>query len=202
MKRLLLLVVALVTLVCADNAFAQVRCGIIGGAAFSTTNVKEFNGGTMVQYHGGVTLRAKLPLGFSVQPSLIYQVKGANTAVDGMAASTDVGYLELPVSLQWGPDLILFRPFLDVTPFVGYALNNKFFSQAIGKVCNSWDGVNRWEYGVGAGVGLDIWKFQVIARYNWNLGSFSDGMAMSDISKAFQGGANFGGVTLSLAYLF
>ena len=203
MKRLLsFVVVAFVALLCADRTSAQINCGVIGGATFSTTNIKEFGNGTMTQYHAGFTMRVKLPVGFSIQPSLIYQVKGANTAVDGVAFSTKVGYLELPVSLQWGPDLILFRPFLEVTPFVGYGLNNKFFSQVVGNVCNAWEGVNRWEYGVGAGVGLDIWKFQVIARYNWNLGTFSDGMTMSDVTKTFQGGANFGGVTLSLAYLF
>lgn len=190
MKRLLLLVVSvLIALVCADNVSAQVNCGVIGGATFSTTNVKEFNGSTMTQYHAGLTLRFRLPSGFSIQPSLLYQVKGAKAAVDGVSFSTEVGYLELPVSFQWGPDLILFRPFLDVTPFAGYGLNNKTKSQAGDEIRNSWDGANRWEYGVGTGLGLDIWKFQVIARYNWNLRSFSKEMP-------------FSGVTLSLAFLF
>lgn len=190
MKKLLLLVVTvLVTLVCADNVSAQVNFGVIGGATFSTTNVKEFNEGTMTQYHAGLTLRVKLPAGFSIQPSLLYQVKGANVAVGGVSASTTVGYLELPVSFQWGPDLILFRPFLDVTPFAGYGLNNKSWSQAFEDIRDSWNDVNRWEYGVGTGLGFDIWKFQVIARYNWNLSSFSDEMT-------------FSGATLSLAYLF
>jgi hypothetical protein len=190
MKKLLLLVVTvLVTLVCADNVSAQVNFGVIGGATFSTTNVKEFNEGTMTQYHAGLTLRVKLPAGFSIQPSLLYQVKGANVAVGGVSASTTVGYLELPVSFQWGPDLILFRPFLDVTPFAGYGLNNKSWSKAFEDIRDSWNDVNRWEYGVGTGLGFDIWKFQVIARYNWNLSSFSDEMT-------------FSGATLSLAYLF
>ena len=102
MKRLLsFVVVAFVALLCADRTSAQINCGVIGGATFSTTNIKEFGNGTMTQYHAGFTMRVKLPVGFSIQPSLIYQVKGANTAVDGVASSTKVGYLELPVSLQW-----------------------------------------------------------------------------------------------------
>ena len=160
MKKLVVLIlVAFAALLFAGQASAQHNYGVIGGVTF--------NHEAMTQYHAGITYRAKLPMGFSVQPSLQYQDKG------------DVGYLELPVSFQWGPDLILFRPFLDVTPFVGYGLNNEFWSQPSG----AWSGLNRWEYGLGAGLGLDIWKFQLIARYNWNF-------------------TNYGGVTLSLALLF
>ena len=57
---------------------------------------------------------------------------------------------------------------------MGYGLNNKFWVNDSEGVANSWDGVNRWEYGIGTGIGVDIWKFQVIARYNWNLGNLYD----------------------------
>ncbi len=203
MKKLFVLfLVAIASLFCAETLSAQHNFGVIGGITFSQTKVKEFNRGTMTQYHAGLTYRAKLPLGFSIQPSLIYQVKGAKSVNAGMDSNTKIGYLELPVSFQWGPDLILFRPFLDVTPFVGYGLNNKFWSQAAGSVSNSWGGLNRWEYGVGAGIGLDIWKFQVIARYNWNLGMISKDASLSNIAQTFKDGKNFGGVTLSVAFLF
>lgn len=203
MKRFVLLaVIAFAAMLCAVRASAQHNYGVIGGVTFSTTNVKELNRGTMTQWHAGLTYRAKLPHGFSIQPSLIYQVKGSKTVVDGTDANTTVGYLELPVSFQWGPDLILFRPFLDVTPFVGYGLSNKFWSQASGEVTNTWDGLTRWEYGVGTGLGLDIWKFQVIARYNWNLGALSKNASVSDIAQTFRDGTNFGGFTLSVAFLF
>jgi hypothetical protein len=203
MKKLFVLfLVAIASLLYAETLSAQHNFGVIGGVTFSQTKVKEFNRGTMTQYHAGLTYRAKLPLGFSIQPSLIYQVKGAKSVNSGVDSNTKIGYLELPVSFQWGPDLILFRPFLDVTPFVGYGLNNKFWSQASGSVSNSWGGLNRWEYGVGAGIGLDIWKFQAIARYNWNLGMISKDASLSNIAETFKDGKNFGGVTLSVAFLF
>lgn len=203
MKKLITLaVVAFAALLLAGQASAQHNFGIIGGVNFSSTNVREFNRGTMTQYHAGLTYRAKLPYGFSIQPSLLYQVKGAKTTSGGLDSDTNVGYLELPVSFQWGPDLILFRPFVDVTPFVGYGLNNKYWSQVAGYVNNAWGGLNRWEYGVGAGLGLDIWKFQLIARYNWNLGDLSKDASLSNIAQTFKDGKNFGGVSLSLALLF
>ena len=203
MKRfILLVVVAFTALLCAGRASAQHNYGVIGGVTFSTTNVKELNRGTMTQWHAGLTYRAKLPHGFSIQPSLIYQVKGAKTIAGGADVNATVGYIELPVSFQWGPDLILFRPFLDVTPFVGYGLNNKYWSQTTGEVDNKWDGLTRWEYGVGTGLGFDIWRFQVIARYNWNLGELSMDASLSDIAQTFKDGTNFGGFTLSVAFMF
>lgn len=203
MKKVLLsLLIAVVSMFCADDMSARHGFGVIGGATFSSARFKDISGSTMTQFHAGVTYCAKLPLGFSIQPSLIYQVKGAKANVVGLDMNASVGYLELPVSVQWGPDLIFFRPFLDVTPFVGYGLNNKFWVNDSEGVANSWDGVNRWEYGIGTGIGVDIWKFQVIARYNWNLGALSQSSNLSEISQMFKDGANFGGLTLSVAFLF
>ncbi len=192
---------------------AQVRYGVIGGATFSKLNRNILKGENMTQYHVGGSVQVKLPLGFSIQPSLIYNVKGSKLSVpdipDSPAADLTVGYLELPVSFQWGPDLLLFRPFLDVTPFVGYGLNNKV-AAADAVTRNTWksSGISRWEYGVGVGLGLEIWKFQIIGRYNWNLGSLADfgdnlddNGAVSAIRTAFEKG-NFGGFTLTAAILF
>lgn len=201
MRRLyFLLLIAAVSLFCADNASAQHNFGVVGGATFSNASFSDFKSSTMTQYHAGATYRARLPLGFAIQPSLIYQVKGTNA--QGLGAGLKVGYLELPVSFQWGPDLILFRPFLEVTPFVGYGLNNYFWSEVKGASSNNWAGLSRWEYGVGTGLGFDIWRFQLVARYNWNLGAISRDASLSEVAYMFRDGVNFGGVTLSLAFMF
>ena len=134
---------------------------------------------------------------------------------NGSALDLKTGYLELPVSFQWGPDLILFRPFLDVTPFVGYGLNNTMSgysseSNTVYEVKNQWNVLNRLEYGLGLGVGIDIWKLQVIGRYNWNFGALLDAggtlpdmeNVMSNIKSSVFKGNNFGGMTLTVAFLF
>ena len=163
--------------------------GVLGGANFYTTNVKNINAETMTQWHAGIAYKFNLPLGFHLQPTLLYNVKGANLKWSDIS----VGYLELMASIQWGVDLILFRPFLDVSPFVGYAVNN------FGDLSSIWkkDG-NPLEYGVGLGGGLDIWRFQISARYNWNFGRLFNATESIDGLK----NANFCGVTLSLGYFF
>ena len=197
----------------ASTASAQGRFGVIGGMTFSTAEQQSLNRSTMNRYHVGVTYQLKLPFGFSIQPALQYHVKGAK--LGGVIRDTDlnntcdltIGYLELPVSVQWGPDLLIFRPFLDVTPYIGYALGNQLAASGMDTARNSWNGLNRFEYGLGLGIGLELWRFQVIGRYNWNLGPLSNAdAAMSDgfvpfISNAFSSN-NFGGFTLSLAILF
>ncbi len=185
---------------------AQSCYGVIGGINFSTANIKNLNRGTMTQWHAGLTYKLDLPLGFSLQPSLIYNVKGAKVGGELTKFDLSMGYLELPVSLQWGPDLLLFRPFLDVTPYIGYAVSNKFSAQGVEPVRNNWkdSALQRFEYGLGLGIGLEIWRFQVIGRYNWNFGSLYDAKVQNTdglIKNAFDG-KNFGGITLSVAFLF
>lgn len=196
------------------QASAQGRFGVIGGMTFSNAERQALNRSTMNKYHVGVTYQLKLPLGFSVQPSLMYHVKGAklSNVIPGAdftnTSDLTIGYLELPVSLQWGPDLLVFRPFLDVTPYIGYAIGNRMSAAGVEKEGrNQWAGLNRFEYGIGLGIGLEIWRFQVIGRYNWNLGPLSNADAAMQggfvpfINSAFSQ-SNFGGFTLSLAILF
>lgn len=215
MKKYLVIMLASVMMMAgALSSVAQSRYGVIGGMNFSTSKFKEINRASMTQWHAGLTYKLDLPLGFSVQPSLVYHVKGAKLNVPqagdpGQVSDFNIrmGFVELPVSLQWGPDLLVFRPFLDVTPYIGYALNNQLSGAGLSSQTNSWTGLNRFEYGLGVGIGLELWRFQVIGRYNWSFGSLADAAEdMQDgfgpyVRQAFSA-SNFRGITLSLAFLF
>jgi len=198
------------------SANGQSRFGVMGGFSFSHAS-DIGNRGTTTKYNVGVTYQLKLPMGFSIQPSLLYHVKGAKAGgiggVQGNNADLNIGYLELPVSFQWGPDLLLFRPFLDVSPYIGVGLNNRLSCHAgneqISDARNIWQsaGVARMEYGLGLGIGIEIWRFQVIGRYNWNFGHLYKGGGDSNLpARLFAEGAfsegNFRGLTLSLSFLF
>ncbi len=217
-KYFILFVSFAVMTLAADEIFAQSRYGVIGGATFSTSNFKEMNRATMTQWHAGLTYKLDLPLGFSVQPSLMYQVKGAkmhNVLTDGDKFDVNIGYVELPVSFQWGPDLLIFRPFLDVTPYIGYGINNKLMAtsgegQPVDVMRNRWSsaGIRRVEYGMGLGVGIEVWRIQLVGRYNWNFGSLYEDTIRDNetnfvniVESAFNR-RNFGGFTLSAAILF
>ena len=160
-KRLLLIFVLAFAVVVAN---AQSGFGIKAGVNLPAEKV---NGGVeaLSGFHAGVAYNLDFSLGFSFQPSLMYCAGGTK-----LGEKLPLGCLELMTSLQWGPDLLVFRPFVDVSPFVCYGVGGKWTEA----------GMDRFQYGLGLGGGLDIWRFQLVCRYNWN----------------------FGGVSLSLAYFF
>lgn len=204
MKRILTVVLAALMLT-GISASAQAKWGVTAGLNFNTSKFSDVDVKARTGWSVGGTCLVDLPLGFSVQPSLLYHQKGANITNE---VSQSMGFLELPVSVQWGPDLLIFRPFLDVTPYVGYALSNKFSASVAGIVLSDegWKGKERFEYGLGLGAGVNVWKLQFIARYNWNFGSLYNVEGWDDIKPHLKDlnskSENFGGVTLSLAFLF
>ena len=207
MKRIFTVVLAALMLT-GISASAQVKWGVTGGLNFNTSKFTEVDVKARTGWSAGATCLVDLPLGFSVQPSLLYHQKGANITNE---LSQSMGFLELPVSVQWGPDLLIFRPFLDVTPYVGYALSNDLKADIAGLVNitdSSWEGKHRFEYGLGIGGGIDVWKLRLIARYNWNFGSLYNVDGWDDIKESIKiddlnaESPNFGGVTVTLSYFF
>lgn len=209
MKRILLALIAITVLSWAQ-ASAQTRFGITGGMGWNQSKITEIvNEKPSAGWSAGVILGVDLPLGFSLQPALRYHQKNA-LITD--AIGQKMGYLELPVSVQWGPDLLVFRPFLDVTPYVGYALSNETYAQGsllgldLSYKDNSWEGKERLEYGLGLGGGIEVWRFQVSVRYNWNFGPLYNVKEWNDIKEHLgdldAGSANFSGVSLDLSFFF
>lgn len=203
MKKILIASIVFLTAFSLQSS-AQALWGVTGGMNFNTSKFKEVNVEAKTGWNAGLTLLVDLPLGFSLQPSLVYSQKNTNVT-ESMAQG--MGYVELPVSVQWGPDLLLFRPFVDFSPYIGYAVANKaYVTDNVSISGNSWRGKERFEYGLGIGGGINVWKLQVIARYNWNFGSIYNVEGWSDIKNHFSDlkadNEHFGGLTLSLALLF
>ena len=203
MKSRIIAVVVLIMALFASESVSSAKhnVGVIGGATFSTQKFSEINKSTFTQYHAGLAFKFRLPIGFAIQPSVLYQVKGTKLTD---AQNLGVGYLEVPVSVQWGPDLVICRPFVEAVPFVGFGLNNN-----VGDIKNNWNNLNRWEYGLGLGAGIDIWRFQINCRYNWNFGSLAkvSNESLKEELNAIVGDSansakNFSGITLSLAFYF
>ena len=205
MKKILVAAAMLVAgLLAADNASAR-GFGVTGGLNFNTANVKEVQLDAKAGFSAGLTYLLELPLGLSGQPSLVYTQKTADFSVIGnVEAMQKVGSVNLPVSVQWGPDLIIARPFLDVTPYVGYSLSNKLEGGIKGVVDGSTSLENTFEYGVGVGAGINLWKLQAIVRYNWNFGTLGNLSDFKDLGLGDFKTENetFGGVTVSVAYFF
>ena len=151
-------------------------------------------------FTAGVAFSFDMPLrGMTIQPELNYVSKGAmyrgeNPAGGSEDARFRTDYIELPVNFQFGLDLILLRPYLMVSPYIGYAVYKDS-----GIV--SWDNTNRFEYGIGIGGGVDFWKFQLQVKYNWNIGQLARNTDRIEAGGAVRMG-NYRGLEVNLVFFF
>ena len=225
---------AFVAMLVAVDASAQlssgIRYGAIGGFTSTNTKLREFDFKNVSLFHAGLALKLNLPAGFAIQPAFTYQMKGTDlktmaespeTALDSWREmKANIGYLEVPLQVQWGPDLMMIRPYAFVEPFIGCGVNfNAISSYDIGNVTeietqtlvNDFKkaALKRFEYGMGFGGGLEIWRFQVSAEWFMNFGGLAD--EEGNIQEASVIGENvvntlksknFRGFKVSLAVLF
>ena len=178
MKKVLA-AVALAVLLGTTGVSAQTKFGVIGGFTSSTTDIRDIENATnraLSTFDAGVALKVNLGLGFSFQPSLVYQTKSTRARISEAQYDYNNGYVELPLQLAWGPDLLAFRPYFFGEPFVGYAVNCQLSCPSRETLKNVWKDLDsdRFEYGFSLGLGVDIWKFQVSAKYYWNLGTLTE----------------------------
>ena len=208
MKKLIL---ALSALLLAVSANAQL--GIVAGVTSTKTNLDEAYKDiaetmNVDQYHAGLVYNLNLPLGLSLQPGVVYNMKGQSLASNikdlkgdkhDVTINTKTGYLEIPVRVAWGIDLGLFKPYVFAEPYLGYAINTETTTEikdaAAAEILNStmgtqleskneWDARNRLEYGVGLGAGVRLLKFASLSvKYFWEFGNlYKEGEKSPNIS--------------------
>jgi len=217
MKKMAVVVAALFA---ALSLHAQV--GVLGGFTSSQTKFsgEGFNPSSVSLYHAGVFYRWDIGAGFVLQPALSYQMKGARlqpVAQEEVTRSlnTRTGFAELSCGIQWGLDLMLFRPFIVAEPFVGYAISDndhwKMLSSGdIDALKDQLNGAkNKLEFGFGVGGGLEIaHHLQVSAQYFMNIGQlFKDdalntSAAEESVKAAFKGIDNYHGLKITLGVIF
>ena len=171
----------------------------------SSSKVKNVDSKSISLYHAGIAFEIPLGAGFAIQPEVLYQVKGmslnnwgdSTTGQIGKSFETKVGFVEVPVQIQWGPDLVAFRPYGFVEPFAGYQISSggdQTLKSELQKV----------EYGMSLGAGIDIWHLQVAAKYFWNFGSVykSDLKETGNTITGLKDGNTFNGFAISVAIFF
>ncbi len=160
MKKITLLILVF----CCWTSFtqAQIHLGIKGGLNFAKFNTDDMTLDNATGWQAGLLLQFKVPIiGLGLQPELLYSVKKAD--VDGQ--SNSIGYFEIPVNIRWAIELPLIRPYILVGPYFSYAAD---FSGDAFK-----NGLDRFDWGIGLGGGVEIWKIQIGIRYSWGLQNIS-----------------------------
>lgn len=204
MKRYLIILAASV-LLCFSAGAQTVSChfGAQGGVTLNKlTNLSEtFKGKSLPGWHAGATFELKLPAYFSIQPSVNFEQSRSQLKLqDASAVSTlNVNCINVPISLQWGPDLGVVRLYAQAVPFVDFMLGGKMpdvWNADWGQVK---DYLGTAQFGVGVGAGLELWRIQFSFRYNWGLGNWSK---IKEGSPFNLSNYQRQGMTFTLAYLF
>ena len=213
MKKLFVIAALFVSMAVAS---AQ-QFGVKGGLTLSTANGadKPKENKAMVLYEAGILYKADLGAGFAIQPALAYQVKGADLKQNN-DVNSKTGFVELSLGAQWGPDLLAFRPYVFVEPYVGYAVTGNESLTISGTNVSVAEinkalqekAKNKLEYGVGAGLGLEIASHvQLSCQLFRNFGklykeSELNTGTLTDIKSSFKDLKNYQGVKFTLAILF
>lgn len=199
------IIVAALALLISVGASAE-GFGIVGGFTSSQMKFKDLDLKSSAGIHAGFAYNIPLGLGFAFQPELIYNVKGFNwndlNEGDGTAAwdKAKYGYVELPLQLQWGIDLVMLRPYAFVEPFAGYAVTgSKVINSQKAKI--DFDNAkSRLEYGLGVGAGLEVMsKVQLSFKYFWN---FENAQSFAEVKNTVKDGKSFNGLIFSLGLFF
>ena len=138
-------------------------------AGIYTTNYSDLEGFKLSDntgFHAGITYKFNILPVFTIQPDILYVEKKAKIAQEDAldnSHSFNLQFIQVPVSLQYGINLMLVRPYFQVVPYINYAIAGDFPEGL------RWNDSKRLNGGIGLGGGVDIWKFQIGIRYNWDI---------------------------------
>ena len=164
---------------------------------------------TYTGFNAGVLLNLNLPLGFEVQPELLYVQTGINSkdySIGSLSISENsvlrTGSLRLPVNVMWGINILgVVKPFVMVAPYIGCALYTN--GKLLGIDISNSDFKSRLEYGVGLGFGVTVWKIQASFKWNWTLSPYLDSSKFTiPAIKDQVESAKLQGGEISLAFIF
>ena len=106
-------------------------------------------------------------LGLAIQPEVLYSVKGGdfnNSILSGLFSGTDTKFrsqnIEIPVNIQYGMDAGLARVYLQAGPYVSF-LTGALINNSADEYENVKDNVSTVDFGLGAGVGLEVLGIQL-----------------------------------------
>jgi len=183
------------------------KFGIKGGLNLTNLHSNDFSDSHLkAGFNAGIFSKIPITPGFSIQPELLYSVKGNksdyNNFVEGSGEYRfNLGYVELPllavVNLAknfsiHGGGYAAYLTNADIKD-----VNNNGNINGISDL--NADNFNRWDFGLAGGAAFDIENFTIGARYNYGL---SDIGKSGNLSSTVLGNAKNNGLSIYLGFAF
>jgi hypothetical protein len=173
------------------------KFGIKGGVNFSNLYTKDVDDqNVLTGYTIGVFTQVPLTNWVSFQPELLYTTKGAeleydNAFVEG-TGKFRLNYIEVPVLLK----INLTDHFnIHAGPYAAFLVNSKITNEDANGNINFEDEVdsndlNKFDYGLAAGLGFDFDNFGIGARYNYGLSTVGKERSFAGTTYTFPDSKN------------
>ncbi len=180
-----------------DKGVLSTTFGIKGGLNLTNLYVNDVNDeNSKLGFQAGVFLKAPITGMFSIQPELIYSLKGSELTYDNLfatgKASFNLYYIELPVmavinlgnnfNIHAGP---YFSYLAGVTIKNKSTNSNYNFEREINK-----DNFEEFDYGVAGGIGFDAKKVGLGLRYSYGLKEVGKEKQVFGVPYSFNNGKN------------
>ena len=168
------------------------KFGIKGGFDLTSLYISDVSSEHMKPgFDAGVFAKLPVTRGFSIQPELIYSLKGAKDTYDNFVQGSgeyrfNLGYMELPLLAV-----------VNITPnfslhaggYAAYLVNANVKNvdnngEVQGATELNTNDFNRWDFGLAGGAAFDIENFTIGARYSYGLSNIGKNDNLSgDLTK-------------------
>jgi hypothetical protein len=190
-----------------NESALSTKFGIKGGLNLTNLHANNFGDNHLkAGFNAGIFAKIPVTPGFSIQPELLYSVKGNKTDYTNFVEGSgeyrfNLGYLELPllavVNLAknfsiHGGGYAAYLTNADIKD-----VNNDGNVQGITDL-NAND-FNRWDFGLAGGAAFDIENFTIGARYNYGLTAIGKS---GNLSNTVLGNAKNNGLTIYIGFGF
>lgn len=179
--------VAIAAILMTATAEAQnVNVGVKGG--LNIYNINNSNGqkyDNLLGFNLGLVGHIHLAKQLALQPELVYSAQGAKFSDGGVETKIQLGYINVPLLLQYMFDNG-FR--LQAGPQVGFLVNAKI--KKPNSTIDVKDRFKKVDVGLGAGIGYvnPSTNFGIDARYNLGLSNINDNSSVKSTNRGFQVG--------------
>ncbi|MDR1554341.1 MAG: PorT family protein [Prevotellaceae bacterium] len=159
---------------------AQFKLGIKGGWDFENFDIggsfeRQLRKDKSVSWNLGAVGQVHLAGNLYLQPEVLYSTQKNTIAYAvttiapdgnlGIKGEYKISYFQVPVNLLYKFNLVAVKPYVSCGPYFGYAVNRNDISKRT---------IKKTDWGVGLGAGIEFFKFQVSANYNWALKDISE----------------------------
>ena len=161
----------ILTLACAAPAHAQISYGLKAGMNFANVAIDADEAPSpdgRVGVLAGMFATIPMPWRLTLQPEAIYTVKGASFEFEGLETNYIVDYVEVPVLARFR---VLKSAYVLAGPSMAFrvrARNRIAFGGSTEEIDLDAD-VETFDLGVVGGVGIDIGRWLVDARYTYGV---------------------------------